>query len=198
MKKIIFIELIAFLQLSCSHKPEKEKITQFILYGHSGFNLIDSTKLIFDSTSFDIRAYFEIKEDSFIRIARRKWKKETEYFKNSKSDTSRFSNVLGKLETVNLHDTQYYPKPNSMYDGYYYTIHIYTSFNKRYKISYIPDCLPAELKRVHDLVLTIIHGCKEHSGKFPFNAILKTDAIEAFKSDLHPPPAPQQIRHAVY
>jgi hypothetical protein len=188
-KRIIFI--FAIIISSCVHEPEKETIQKFILYGHSGFCFIDSSKWVFDSTKFDVRQYFEYTKGNLLNIAKRGYLEKTKYYRVNPIDTIGLYSLIENIKNVVEKDSDYYPEPNtSMYDGYYYTIYFLTSTNRAVKINYIPSCLPIELRSFHDTVIQIIASDRNQlTSSFILNTTLKGDALKAYKR--YPiPPAP--------
>ncbi|MDD4604614.1 MAG: hypothetical protein PHF97_12545 [Bacteroidales bacterium] len=194
MNKLYLIFLISWFLSSCSTKHEKEKINHFILFGTSGFYLIDTTKWIFDSTKFDIRTYFEFSKDSSIKVARRFYKKNIEYLSANPKDTIGLSSLLDTLVKLKLSDTTFYDTSKlSMYDGFYYTIYYETSKNRVIKIKYIPERLPQTLRNIHCLIVSKVYSKDFHYyKKFTLNNLIRREALKEFKI-WPPPPKPGKV-----
>jgi hypothetical protein len=193
MRNLAVKLLIVSLFVSCVNHDDKEEIKEIILYGHSGFRLLDSTKYIFDSTSLDIREYFEYKKDSILRVAIRSYKKKTAYFKVNSKDTVGLSTIFNNLLLLNLQSADYYFSEPEIYDGFYYSLNIITTKYKNIKINYVPFLLSSKLKGLHNFIRNIIYSSNnEPTEYFPFDKILKEDALKIFNRN-PPPPAPERL-----
>ena len=79
------------------------------------------------------------------------------------------------------------------YDGLFYTLAYQLKDHKQYTINYIPSQLPDSLIEIHDFIEKLIFSKNlDKINKFDFDTIVKSVAIERFKS--HPPPPPPSIK----
>jgi hypothetical protein len=86
---------------------KKVYVEELVLFGTSGFCIIDSANWIFDSTRLDIRAYLEYKKDSTLKIARRRPNKPTEYFSSVGKDTLGLDSLINKVLLMNRFKNEY-------------------------------------------------------------------------------------------
>jgi hypothetical protein len=179
MKRLLcYIMIILFIN-SCSTRENKETINEFLLFGHTEF--FDDYMSITDSTKLDIRVYFEYKKDSSLKIARKKFEGEYEYLTVSPKDTVGLDTLLNNILLRNSFYKSYSGVP-IIYDGLYFTIYYKTSFQREFRIDYIPYCIPKNLaylnKVITDIILT---KDMKKTNKFEFNNIIRETALEGYK-----------------
>ena len=205
MKKVLTIIILFAILVSCKKTDEKEHITELIVFGYSGFCLkdslnntypkdqicnCDSINLEYDSTELDIRQYLEFKKDSFLRIAVKKPKQETEYYTSNKSDTIGFNNLINSFLSKDLtpHNniSNKYPE---FYEGWSYTLYFKTNKNRTFSINYIPYKLLSPLKEIHESIESTINKCNQKRvGKFEYNTFTTFEAKRLFRNATVPPP----------
>jgi hypothetical protein len=186
-KILTFITLI--LLFSCSKVEKKVYVEELVLFGTSGFCIIDSTNWIFDSTRLDIREYLEYKKDSTLKIARRRPNKPTEYFSSLGKVTLGLDSLINKVLLMNRFKNEYTFKEPELYDGWGYTLYYKTSNQKEYFIQYIPKLLPDSLRVLHNFIQNIIVSDDSRIlDKFEYNRITFQVAKDLYRK--YPPPPP--------
>lgn len=201
MRQILFLLLIMLL-ISCGTIKNKEQITEFQIFGYSGFLLKDSAdnhysydyyfdsdsffQFKIDSTQLDIRRYFEYKKDSMIKVAVRGYRGKTKFYLIPQFDTAPLEKIVNRLLLNDSLKSEYHD-PSRMYDGYSYTLHFRTTKNKEFDFNYIPKDLPDSLRILHDFIEKIIEGDrKQIINKFEYDPITSSIAKKLFIN--HPPP----------
>lgn len=189
--------LIGFVLLtlsSCTEKCQKDYIEEFVIIGHSGWCFKDSANWIFDSTKFDVREYFEYKRNSFVRIAKRRPSRDTEFYSISANDTIGFGKLITNILLNQKFKTEYFREENNtgIYDGWNYLLYYKLKSNKEFIIKYYPHHLPDSLKLIHNYIDSIINLKDiKTSESFEFNKATSILAVEQFMTH-PPPPAPRE------
>ena len=189
--KVKFLLIIAIVAItSCSRKDNKEVITKFVFFAHSGFEKIDPSKHTFDSTKLDVRQYLEYESDSAIKISKRRFLQTREYFT---INPNLFKVLLDTLNN-NLINNKFekeikYPDYPVIYDGWACAIYFRTSRQHEDLINYIPAYTHDSLLQVlHDHILNFFHATMIGRSEFKLDSIVGKDASKLFK--LYPPPLP--------
>ena len=136
MRKFFFIFLSLAMLVSCGKTKPIEQIDEFVLFAYPGFNYQDSDRIVFDSTSLNIRQYFELNRTNFIHIANAKdyKSKPQKYVERNKADTLGLKRLLNQVLVSRRYHHEYYPKSDSWYEGFTYTIYYRTSSNNKFTI----------------------------------------------------------------
>ncbi|GAT62789.1 hypothetical protein PJIAN_392 [Paludibacter jiangxiensis] len=185
--------------ISCGKAKPIEQIDEFVLFAYPGFNYLDSDHIVFDSTSLNIRQYFELKRNRFIHIANTKDYKSQplKYVENNKADTLGLERLLNQVLISKRYSHEYDSKPGSWYEGFMYTLYYRTSSNKEFTINYCPDYLPDSLKVLHNYIVNVINCYRNpHNDQFQFHAISKSVAGDLWKR--HKPPVESKIEEVKF
>lgn len=184
MQKFLFFFLSLAMLVSCGKTKPVEQIDEFVLFAYPGFNYQDSDHIVLDSTSLNIRKYFELNRNNFIRIANAKdyKSKPQKYVERNKADTLGLERLLNKVLISKRYHQEYYPKSDSWYEGFTYTIYYRTSSNNEFTISYYPDYLPNSLKALHNYIINVISYYRTpRNDQFQFHTITKSVAGDLWK-----------------
>jgi hypothetical protein len=197
MKKRYILILLIISIISCSRNDKNSHVDKFVLYGYLGFDFIDSTKYIFDSTKLNIRQYFEIEKDSLMKICKgwslSRFKTKREYFTIRPSSIIGLQDSIDRILTIKIiHKDYLLDRKTSMYNGLYYTLYYRTTSQKEYFVHYIPNNLPDSLRKVHDYIIRMIRTSSSINNKgFELNKVVIEDALNLFK--ICPPPPPPSL-----
>jgi hypothetical protein len=193
--KAKFLLIIAIVAItSCSRKDNKEVITKFVFFAHSGFVKIDPSKHTFDSTKLDVRQYLEYEPDSVIKFSKRRFLQTREYFT---INPNLFKGLLDTLNN-NLINNKFekeikYPDYPVLYDGWVYAIYFRTSYQHEDLINYIPTFTHDSLLQVlHDQILKFFAASMVGRSEFKLDSIVGIDASILFKN-YPPPPPPSKV-----
>jgi hypothetical protein len=193
MKLYLSILLFFFLS-SCLNIRIRDSISEFILFGYPGFYLYDSCDNYYlDSTRLDVRLYIDIKIDNQATIIKHKYREENKYFSLTLLESQKLLDSINSLLGNVQYDSEYCFLQGSLYDGWSYTIYYRTLDNKEFTINYIPELLPGNLRKIHDLLIKYTIESSESSHELQYNAIVPRTAIFLYKRYPPPPPARQKV-----